>query len=166
MTNSYEAQAARRADTPAMLRWAKCFITQRGTPDVLLHVHGKPYLERWFVVPRNDVMNVYLHRFVASDEDRALHDHRGENRSWLLEGEYLEHTTTDAPQLLCAGDSISRGAEQLHRVELIDGKPALSLFFIGPIVRDWGFKCPDGRYVPWQEFLHETPGNEFGKGCG
>src|SRR5690606_8416676 len=51
-----------------------------------------PYLERWYLLPRNRVLNVYLHRFLRDDDDRALHDHPWAWLSLLLQGSYVEHT--------------------------------------------------------------------------
>ena len=41
-------------------------------PDFVI---GADYLRRWWVIPRNDSQNVYLHDIRKSDDDRALHDH-------------------------------------------------------------------------------------------
>ena len=63
------------------------------SPDFIIGGHEDPYLLRWFLIPRNPVFNVYVHLFLRSDEDRALHDHPwAANCSILLEGQYLEHT--------------------------------------------------------------------------
>ncbi len=148
-----------------VLDWAHFYIASR-EPDFTVLNAGRVYLQRWYVVPRNDTMNVYLHRFLMSDDDRALHDHRGNNRSWLLEGEYLEHLDDGRCVTRYQGETIDRRATDMHRVELVNG-PVISLFFIGPIVRDWGFMCPEGRWVPWQDFVSVVPGgNDIGRGCG
>lgn len=148
-----------------VLRWAETLMLSR-PPD--FHVwtpEGELQLERWYVVPRNDVANVYLHRFLRSD--RTLHNHRGDNRSWLLTGRYRERLETGDSRLLVAGDVVERRAADPHFVELIDDEPAISLFFIGPIVRDWEFICPDGRRVPWRDYVEIVPGgNVQGRGCG
>lgn len=150
-----------------LLVWARKYMLEQPDPDFIVLQNGEPYLQRWYIVPRNDLMNVYLHRFLRSDDDRGLHNHRGDNRSILLEGQYLEHLDDGSVHLRSAGDVIRREAADFHRVELVGGAPIVSLFFIGPTVRDWGFKCPDGRYVPWQEYVEVVPGgNTSGKGCG
>lgn len=65
----------------------------RRPPDFVIGGHERPYLLRWWVIPRNPVFNIYLHQFRRSDDDRALHDHPWLfNASWLLSGEYVEHT--------------------------------------------------------------------------
>jgi hypothetical protein len=50
-------------------------------------------MRRWWVIPRNKFFNIYLHHFLHSDDDRALHDHPWWNVSILLRsGSYVEHT--------------------------------------------------------------------------
>lgn len=75
-------------------------ITRRA-PDVVIGEVHRPYLLRWWVIPRNPVFNVYLHRFMRSDDDRALHDHPWSNLSILLRGSYGEHTIALAASM-CA----------------------------------------------------------------
>jgi hypothetical protein len=59
---------------------------QRRSPDFVIGGDERPYLLRWWVIPRNKVFNVYLHLFLRSDDDRALHDHPWANASMLLRG--------------------------------------------------------------------------------
>src|ERR1700761_649655 len=61
-------------------------------PDVLIGKAGDTYMRRWWVIPRNRFFNIYLHNFLRSDDDRALHDHPWVNMSILLWGRYIEHT--------------------------------------------------------------------------
>src|ERR1700761_448041 len=60
--------------------------------DVLIGKPGDTYMRRWWVIPRNRFFNIYLHNFLRSDDDRALHDHPWVNMSILLWGRYIEHT--------------------------------------------------------------------------
>jgi len=66
--------------------------TKRRDPDIVIGGRADPYLLRWFMIPRNPIFNVYLHEFRRSDDDRALHDHPWINLSYLIDGEYVEHT--------------------------------------------------------------------------
>jgi hypothetical protein len=137
------------------------------TADVLIGGPVDTYLRRWFVIPRNRVFNIYLHHFLRSDDDRALHDHPWWNASILLNGKYTEHTIgaggvhhhieygTGAVKL--------RGARYAHRVELIDG-PCWSLFLTGPRLHNWGFHCPAG-WRPWQQFVDSKDAGQIGRGC-
>lgn len=53
----------------------------------------RPYLSRWHILPRNPWFNIYLHKFVHGDDDRALHDHPWRSWSLLLSGRYRERTS-------------------------------------------------------------------------
>ena len=151
------------ADLAQMQDWARAVMAQR-PPDFVIGEPARPYLRRWFVVPRNALQNVYLHEILRSDDDRALHDHPWDSRSWVLDGGYLEHTPTGA-HWRAPGWTGTRLATDAHRLEIPDDRPAVSLFFTGPRVRDWGFHCPNG-WRHWQEFTGGEHGELVGKGCG
>ena len=133
-------------------QWALAIIHGRH-PDVVIGDPADPYMERWHVVPRNLWSNVYLHRILKSDDDRALHDHPWDNASLLIQGEYLEHTPGGALRRV-AGDHVRRLAATTHRLELIGGDPVISLFTTGPKIREWGFWCPEG-WTYWEQFERE-----------
>ena len=65
---------------------------QARTPDFIIGDKEDPYLARWHLIPRNPVFNLYAHRFLRSDDDRALHDHPWLNASVLLDNTLTEHT--------------------------------------------------------------------------
>jgi hypothetical protein len=124
-------------------------------------------MQRWWIIPRNRWFNIYLHYFLRSDDDRALHDHPWLNCSILLAGEYTEHTIAPGGvahrQVYKAGAIKLRRAKAAHRVELHAG-PCWSLFLTGPVIRDWGFHCPAG-WRPWQLFVSERDNGSIGRGC-
>ncbi len=39
-------------------------------PDITIGGKDHPYLERWWIIPRNRVFNIYLHQFWRSDDDQ------------------------------------------------------------------------------------------------
>lgn len=157
-------------------------------PDVVIGDPDHPYLLRWWVWKRNKWLNLYLHRILRSDDDRALHDHPWVNMSYIVEGEYNE-VTFFAGQAWSAhlertrrrqGSFKFRLPTSLHRLELIDkikvlegsdkltseSKPCTTLFLTGPRVRIWGFSCLRG-WVKWTDFTQKTPEGTFiAKGCG
>lgn len=134
-------------------------------PDFVIGGHDDPYLRRWWVIPRNRWFNVYLHELLHSDDDRALHDHPWWNASWLLDGTYLEHVEGRAsPAVRRAGCWYFRPAKRAHRVELIGRRPVWTLFFTGPVVREWGFLCPAG-WRHWREFTSARDKGAIGRGC-
>jgi hypothetical protein len=147
-----------------LLRWA-----QARYPDVEIGGHERPYLRRWWRIPRNAITNAYVHLFLRSDDDRALHDHPWLfNLSILLAGSYLEHTP-EGVFLRKAGQWKFRWGRAPHRVELLTDPetgepiPCWTLFITGPRVRDWGFYCPQG-WVFWEKFT-SSDGNDIGRGC-
>ncbi len=158
----------------ALLRRAGAIMARR-SPDYVIGGHERPYLERWWVIPRNRFLNLYLHRFVRSDDDRALHDHPWVNASLLLDGRYLEWLPAEEGlhrvEVRSAGDVVCRGAAASHRVELVarnaagDLTPVITLFCTGPRLREWGFWCPGGRWVHWRDFTAPGRSNEIGPGC-
>jgi hypothetical protein len=160
-------------------------VCSRRKPDVVIGGADNPYMLRWWIFPRNRFFNVYLHRFLRSDDDRALHDHPWGNMSWILEGKYLEIVPVNPAEpsgptravVRMAGDFAIRKSRFAHRIELLLDtsfpgvkveRPVWSLFFTGPRVRDWGFWCPAG-WRHWKDFtgFRKTGnGHEVGPGCG
>jgi hypothetical protein len=141
----------------------------RRPADFVIGGAERPYLRRWFVIPRNRLFNVYLHQFLRSDDDRALHDHPWANLSILLRGEYVEHTIAaggiEHRAYLQAGDVRLRWTGRIaHRIELTDG-PCWTLFITGPRYRTWGFHCPRAGWIPWQRFVASDDIGAVGKGC-
>jgi hypothetical protein len=146
------------SDLEEMQVWARSRLQR--APDFII---GDNYLRRWWVVPRNKGCNVYLHEMLHSDDDRALHDHPWDNTSFILDGGYIEHTP-DGVFERKTGDVINRKATDSHRLEVPNGGRAVSLFLTGPIVREWGFHCPQGWRV-WHEFVDARDSGQVGRGC-
>lgn len=137
-------------------------------PDEIIGGLEDPYMFRWWVLHHG--IAVYVHCFLRSDDDRALHDHPSFNITYLLRGCYLEHTIAQgginhaelyADPSYCEGllpRVRVRRATLAHRIELVDG-PVWSLWLRGPKYRAWGFHCPHKGWVHWHAF------DEHGLGC-
>jgi hypothetical protein len=139
-------------------------IAQSREPDFVIGDPAAPYLRRWWVVPRNDVFNVYLHQLLRSDDDRALHDHPWDNTSVILKGRYIEVLPNGDRPTRREGYVVHRQAAELHRLVLPDYlTECWSLFITGPWLRSWGFQCGE-RWVHWKDFVGANTG-EIGKGC-
>lgn len=113
---------------------------------------------------------VYLHWFLRSDDDRALHDHPWASCSVILRGRYVEHTI--AAGGIEGREVLEEGAVRVrwsgafaHRVELLEGESAWTLFLTGPQYRAWGFHCPKVGWIPWERFTSPARPGEVGKGC-
>ena len=150
-------------------RWlVEAFVNNpdRGEPDFVIGPPEDPYLRRWWVIPRNQWFNIYLHEIRHSDEPRAKHDHPWWNLSILLTGEYLE-LRPEGDVWRCQGEIILRRPEQAHRLVLPGAKEhrqVWTLFITGPVIREWGFICPQG-WRHWKEFTSPLNKGETGRGC-
>lgn len=146
-------------------------------PDFYIGGKENPYLLRWWVIPRNRFFNVYLHKFLRDDDDRALHDHPWVSLSIVLRGGYFEHMPFRFAYRP-VGSIVFRRSTAAHRIRLDtkavydrDGNyvgtrsvPAWTLFITGPRIREWGFHCPQG-WRHWKEFTSEVDSGNIGKGC-
>ena len=117
-------------------------IMRSREPDEIIGDGPVIYMRRWYAIPRNRFLNVYLHRFTRSDDDRVLHDHPWASLSLLLRGALLEHTA-EGERPVFPGEWRYRPAAQAHRIDLVS-KDAVTIFITGPKTREWGFHCPDG----------------------
>lgn len=132
-------------------------------PDRVIGSKNNPYLLRWHVIPRNQWFNIYLHKFIRDDDDRAFHDHPWWFVSLMLAGRYIEYfekIVLNLPIIKKSvrrfGSIVIRSATHKHRIELFkldNGSPipCWTLVVSGPRIRDWGFWCPKG-FVHWKEF--------------
>lgn len=164
-------------DVPFWKQLLRCLVPFR-EPDFIIGTKEQPYMLRWWVIPRNRWFNVYLHKIVKDDDDRALHDHpwrtfsvyfRGRVRETFQEVEerngVLFYPVNPEVRELSAPNFVYRSQHFRHRLELIDGKPCWTLFFTGPKLREWGFWCPKG-FVIWKDFVDPTEVGNVGRGCG
>lgn len=166
-----------------MFKKIACWIISRGMlrpHDFCVGGELDPYLLRWFLIPRNPFFNIYLHCFLRSDDDRALHDHPWFNLSILLRGQYVEETIRAGGVhryvMRQAGCIKFRTPWHAHRIELIphpDYESAMgaigyeecwTLFITGPKLRSWGFHCPNG-WRGWKRFTAPGDSGKIGKGC-
>lgn len=88
--------------------------------------------------------------------------------SFLLRGSYVEHTIGQggihrAVDYTAGALRFRRSGKLAHRVELKYGD-CWSLFFTGPVYREWGFHCPERGWVHWREFTGAGYGDP-GRGC-
>lgn len=149
-------------------------------PDVVIGGKDDPYLLRWWIIPRNRWFNIYLHKFLRSDDDRALHDHPAWNISLPLSGGYWEFQFAE-PDLWPVDKServfwrrrwlpVFRTAKTAHRIQLrcrhpqLRGDPVWTLWISGPKLRDWGFWCPKG-WRRWEDFCDPADPGMRGPGC-
>lgn len=152
-----------------MFGWLMC------KPDEIIGEDTNPYLLRWHLLPRNPVFNVYLHRFLRDDDDRALHDHPWYSLSFSS-ADYMELVGYKKPSHMAEKlvrrkrlRPVFRTAEHKHRVILYKDTerkpiPFWTVFITGPKIREWYFWCPKGPRH-WKDFCDERDHGKVGRGC-
>src|SRR5438045_5715465 len=126
-------------------------------PDFIIGGHmNPPYINRWWVIPRNKFFNIYLHEVQQNDDDRALHDNPWVNMSYIVQGGYDEVTPKGVFPLETGGIRFRRPTA-LHRLDLGDRGRTITLFVTGPKVREWGFDTPQG-WIWWEDFVSKNEG--------
>ncbi|MFV2031515.1 MAG: hypothetical protein ACC663_03375 [Gammaproteobacteria bacterium] len=112
-----------------------------------------PYLERYHLFRLPFGYQVYLHRFVASDPGRGLHNHPW-NRAFslVLSGQYEEIRMANAradheilSRRIGAGHLNWIDGSVFHRINLIENTESWTLFVHGPKAKTWGFWQNRGR---------------------
>lgn len=165
---------------PTLPAWLTMFLFGQVTRYMLSHKmdfrippndNVAAYMHRWWWLPRNAFFNIYLHRVLRSDDDRALHDHPWMNISIVLSGGYTEHTIgaggVHHKKWFGPGSlKVRTTGKYAHRLELdrtyhynvdkpvFSEKPAVTIFITGPVLRRWGFHDPE-RWVDaydWDTF--------------
>jgi hypothetical protein len=147
----------------SLAQWVRGWLS--GGPHFII---GPRYLLRWYVVPRNPWLNVYLHQFLHDDEDRALHDHPWWFVSFAVVRSYYEVTVSNFVRRRWLSIAY-RPATHAHRVVLqktLNGTPVpcWTVVITGRVTRDWGFHCPSG-WRHWKEFTAADDYGQTGKGC-
>ena len=140
--------------TRANLRARILYRFSAGLRCRLIRNEGRPYLERYFV-GRLLGITVFLHRFLASDGDREVHDHPWRwSFAWVLTGGYREERMRHLDpergwasdlRSIRAGRINALGARSFHRV--LEPQPETWTVFVhGPRIKRWGFleAVPEG----------------------
>lgn len=141
-----------------------------GGPHFVIGTPDNPYLLRWYIIPRNNWLSIYLHKFLRDDEDRALHDHPWWFLSWMVKGGYEEVVYEGFLPVRRRWLSLAlRRPTHRHRVRLLRdaaGKmlPCWTFVVTGPRVREWGFWCPQG-FIHWEKFTAPGEPGQVGPGC-
>lgn len=178
---------------PSNREWLRRLLS--GQPHQVIPGGDNPiYLRRWYLIPRNPLLNVYLHQFLRDDDDRALHDHPWWFVSLILRGGYIEVSEVPGGResTRCRTSVLSmrspfwrrciafRPATWRHSVALPWGKnaagecddyaprvPCWTLIVTGRRSRLWGFWCKyraDEHPTAEPDVERFVPWTEFGPG--
>lgn len=156
-----------------MIEWLRILFS--GKPHFVIGGAESPYMLRWYLIPRNRRLNIYLHKFLRDDDDRALHDHPWWFVSLILKAGYWEvvpHPDGGPGNTVLKrkwGSIAFRHAKHRHRVVLFAptgiSEPCWTLVVTGRNSRTWGFWCPKG-FIPWHQFVDADDTGNVGRGCG
>lgn len=114
----------------------------------------QPYLTRYTLVDAGS-WQICLHIFHRSDWTDDMHDHPWNFLTILLWRGYTEETPTGRRRYY-PGSILWRPATHIHRVEIPEGKKAITLVWMGKRRRDWGFWriSEFGRwFTQWQKYF-------------
>lgn len=111
------------------------------------------YLFRW-ILARSAKLDaaLYLHRFVADDWSLDLHDHPRRFVSIGLRGSYVEELPGGREVVYRAPWVRSFPAHHVHRLRL-RSRECWTFVLVLRRSRPWGFVTPDGRWVPFEEYV-------------
>jgi hypothetical protein len=118
-----------------------------------------PYLERYHLFRLPFGYQVYLHRFVASDPGRGLHNHPWNRAvSLVLSGHYEEIRMANArgnhevhTRYIGAGHLNWIDGSVFHRINLIDNAESWTLFVHSSKAKTWGFLQTQGQQYAFHD---------------
>jgi hypothetical protein len=148
-------------------------------PDLIIGPRHDPQTIRWHIFSWRG-WQLSLHKWLRSDSDRALHDHKADNISVILNGGYWEilfdsrypiRARVYTERFRWPLVPYFRKAETAHRVVLPSGgAPIWSLWLRWPARRRWGYWCAQG-WVDADDYnktadYYSAGISEVGNGCG
>lgn len=130
-------------------------------------------LWRWTLTPSGYITRLHLlktpwfavmlHWINGTDPEPDMHDHPVTFLSLILRGAYCELLQTPGTCTAChnsrwypkAGHmrrwfNFIRAGKHVHRIQWV-APGTLTLCFVGPKVREWGFHTPEG-WVHWRDY--------------
>lgn len=139
------------------------------TPYTHIAKNGDVYMERyWLLNPYpadssgkgNWLPSVRLHKIMRPDQDRHMHDHPWNARTFILRGWYEEervlYTSSGADWIGCyrreAGTTAKLRFGAYHAITQVPAGGVWTLFITWRYRGTWGFLV-NGRKVPWREYL-------------
>lgn len=111
----------------------------------ICHPELGPYMVRYYLF-RSPYLNIYVHKFLRSDNDRHLHDHPFDFITFLFHRGYYEKTE-DGKIWRPRFSILKRKAEWKHAVEIT--QPTWTLFIRFARRRQWGFWTESG----WKNWI-------------
>jgi hypothetical protein len=145
---------------PAVTDWL--IERAKRTPYSHIEKDGDVYMERyWLFNPypadssgKGKLMpSIRLHKIMRPDQDRHLHDHPWNARTFILRGWYWEERAGEFWDIeRNAGDTAALRFGEFHAITRVPEDGVWTLFITWRYRGTWGFLV-NGRKVPWREYL-------------
>ena len=125
---------------------------------------NEPLLTRYYLFLKDRTwfpFNLFLHKFHKGDPG-DVHDHPWPYATLILAGGYYEYTPNFEHGQMVSETKHWRGpghfrfcsADSYHRIELVPGVTAWTLFVPGPQQQEWGFLV-DNKWIHNDNYLEE-----------
>lgn len=154
---------ARFLARPAVANW----LINRAMKTPYMHIEkdGDVYMERYWLFNSYErgptqqerskypwfPWNIRIHHICRPDQDRHLHDHPWNARTFILKG-YYDEERVDGCRLRVSGTTAKIRFGEYHRIFLVSKGGPWTLFITGPYQGTWGFLV-NGVKVKWREYL-------------
>ncbi len=124
------------------------------------YTHIGDYMERYWIIHEGSRLSsilghsVRLHVIKQPDNDRAMHTHPFSFRTMVIDGGYMEIRQRHIEGYIRhTGDSYELDKNIPHMIyNLLDGKPATTIFITGKREDDWYFDTDQGL-IPHKQYL-------------
>lgn len=139
-------------------KWVRVIYREDRPLIVRYYLFSTRWLDnvKWLKPLRCLSFRVVMHQMFESDDD-GLHDHPWPWASLVLSGGYFEQTP-NGKFWRPPGHLRFRPATAFHRLVLDPNSQkggVFTLFAMGRKQREWGFRQPDGSWLPWQEHVYK-----------
>jgi len=142
---------------------------------IMDRVHDEPLLTRYYLFLTDRKwfpFNIFLHKFHKGDPG-DVHDHPWPYATLILKGGYYEYTPNFENGKMVGETKHWRGPghfrvcspNSYHRIELVSGITAWTLFMPGPHKREWGFLV-NNKWIQHEQYLKDRKENHVKKATG
>lgn len=129
---------------------------------------NEPLLTRYYLFLKDRTwfpFNIFLHKFHKGDPG-DVHDHPWPYATLILKGGYYEYTPNFENGKMVGETKHWRGpghwricsSNSYHRIELVPGVTAWTLFMPGPQKQEWGFLV-DNKWIHNDKYLEDRKQN-------
>jgi hypothetical protein len=143
------------------------YLIKKAKKTPYTHIYGesdkKLYMERYWllnpIIPELHKtkyswfpLSIRIHKIVKPDNDRNLHDHPWNCRSFILKGWYVERRILNDIFIRSKGQSSRLNFKEYHRIETVCPEGVYTIFVTGKYQGTWGFLV-NGIKINYKDYL-------------